>query len=109
QEARDLTTAFNIMQARIARHVEGRTRMLATISHDLNTPITELRLQMELLDDGPERDAVQEATVEISLTALIDDLAKRYATMGTPIGWRGASEITCRCRPLALKRALTNL
>ncbi len=132
QEARDLTTAFNIMQARIARHVEGRTRMLAAISHDLNTPITELRLQMELLDDGPERDdmlesldelramvretlnfvrgdAVQEATVEISLTALIDDLAKRYATMGTPIGWRGASEIMCRCRPLALKRALTNL
>lgn len=132
QEARDLTTAFNIMQARIARHVEGRTRMLAAISHDLNTPITELRLQMELLDDGPERDdmldsldelramvretlnfvrgdAVQEATVEISLTVLIDDLAKRYTTMGTPIGWHGASEITCRCRPLALKRALTNL
>ncbi|WP_054086042.1 MULTISPECIES: ATP-binding protein [Pseudomonas syringae group] len=132
QEARDLTTAFNIMQARIARHVEGRTRMLAAISHDLNTPLTELRLHMELLEDGPARDdmlesldelramvretlnfvrgdAVQEATAEISLTALIDDLAKRYATMGTPIGWDGASEIRCRCRPLALKRALTNL
>ncbi len=133
QEARDLTTAFNVMQERIARHVEGRTRMLAAISHDLNTPITELRLQMELLEDGPERDdmlesldelramvretlnfvrgdAVQEAMVDLSLTCLLDDLARRYTNMGQPIGWKnGQDEIRFRCRPLALKRALTNL
>ncbi|WP_024694269.1 ATP-binding protein [Pseudomonas syringae] len=133
QEARDLTTAFNVMQERIARHVEGRTRMLAAISHDLNTPITELRLQMELLEDGPERDdmlesldelramvretlnfvrgdAVQEAMVDLSLTRLLDDLARRYTNMGQPIGWKsGQDEIRFRCRPLALKRALTNL
>ncbi len=132
QEARDLTTAFNVMQERIARHVEGRTRLLAAISHDLNTPITELRLQMELLEEGPERDdmlesldelramvretlnfvrgdAVQEAMVDISLTGLLDDLAKRYTSMGQPIRWDGQDEIRFRCRPLALKRALTNL
>ena len=132
QEARDLTTAFNVMQERIARHVEGRTRMLAAISHDLNTPITELRLQMEVLEESPERDdmlesldelramvretlnfvrgdAVQEATVDVSLSAMLDDLAKRYASMGKPIGWQRGADIHCRCRPLALKRALTNL
>lgn len=132
QEARDLTTAFNVMQERIARHVEGRTRILAAISHDLNTPLTELRLHLELLEDGPERDdmlesldelramvretlnfvrgdAVQEAMVDISLTGLLDDLARRYSSMGQPIGWDGQDEIRCRCRPLALKRALTNL
>ncbi|MCD5997127.1 HAMP domain-containing protein [Pseudomonas sp. CDFA 602] len=132
QEARDLTTAFNVMQERIARHVEGRTRMLAAISHDLNTPITELRLQIELLEDGAERndmlesldelramvretlnfvrgDAVQEKTADISLTALLNDLARRYQSMGTPIGWSGSTDIHCRCRPLAVKRALTNL
>ncbi|MBX8561217.1 HAMP domain-containing protein [Pseudomonas cichorii] len=132
QEARDLTRAFNVMQERIARHVEGRTRMLAAISHDLNTPITELRLQMELLEDSPERDdmldsldelramvretlnfvrgdAVQEATVRISLSALLDDLARRYQSMGQPIVWERGQEVNCYCRPLALKRALTNL
>ena len=132
QESRDLTHAFNVMQERIARHVEGRTRMLAAISHDLNTPITELRLQMELLEDGPQRDdmlesldelqamvretlnfvrgdAVQEATVEVSLTTMLDDLARRYASMGKAIGWQRGMDIRCRCRPLALKRALTNL
>lgn len=132
QEARDLTLAFNLMQERIARHVEGRTRMLAAISHDLNTPITELRLQIELLDDSPDRDdmleslgelqamvretlnfvrgdAVQEDTVRISLSDLLDDLTRRYASMGQAIGWNRGAEIFCRCRPLALKRALTNL
>jgi signal transduction histidine kinase len=132
QEARDLTTAFNVMQERIARHVEGRTRMLAAISHDLNTPITELRLQIEVLEESPERDdmlesldelramvretlnfvrgdAVQEATVDVSLTAMLDDLARRYANLGKPIGWQRGADIHCRCRPLALKRVLTNL
>jgi signal transduction histidine kinase len=132
QEARDLTTAFNTMQANLARHVEGRTRMLAAVSHDLNTPITELRLQVELLEPGPERDdmldslgelsamvretlnfvrddAVQEATRRTSLSALLDDLAKRYRRMQQPVTWQGAPPLLLDCRPLALKRALTNL
>lgn len=132
REAVDLTHAFNVMQERIARHVEGRTRMLAAISHDLNTPITELRLQVELLEPGAARDdmlesldelramvretlefvrgdALQEATSEVSLSQMLDDLAKRYRTLGQPIGWAGAAPIYCHCRPLALKRALTNL
>jgi signal transduction histidine kinase len=132
QEARDLTTAFNVMQERIARHVEGRTRMLAAVSHDLNTPITELRLQVELVEDGPLRDdmlesldelramvaetlnfvrsdAVQEATVTVSLNHILDDLERRYRTLEQPVSWACAEEISCQCRPLALKRALTNL
>ncbi|EJL07458.1 sensor histidine kinase [Pseudomonas chlororaphis subsp. aureofaciens 30-84] len=113
QEARDLTAAFNHMQASIARHVEGRTRMLAAISHDLNTPITELRLQVELLEEGDARedmlesleelslmvretlnfvreDAVQEPTLTISLNGLLDDLAKRYQLLNQPVTWHGA-------------------
>lgn len=131
-EARELTTAFNTMQASIARHVEGRTRMLAAVSHDLNTPITELRLQLELLEPGEARDdmlasldelramvretlafvrgdAVQEATQTAPLTPLLDDLAKRYRLMNQPLTWHGAAEVQLTCRPLALKRALTNL
>lgn len=132
QEARDLTAAFNTMQANLARHVEGRTRMLAAVSHDLNTPITELRLQVELLEPGETRDdmleslaelsamvretlnfvrddAVQEATATVSLSSLLDDLAKRYQRLHQPVTWHGAPPLMLTCRPLALKRALTNL
>ena len=132
QEARDLTAAFNTMQANLARHVEGRTRMLAAVSHDLNTPITELRLQVELLEPGDARDdmlesiaqlsamvretlnfvrddAVQEATATMSMSGLLDDLAKRYQRMRQPVSWAGAPHLMLTCRPLALKRALTNV
>lgn len=132
QEARELTHAFNTMQASLARHVEGRTRLLAAISHDLNTPLTELRLQVELLDPGPARDdmlesldeltamvretlafvrddAVQEPTRTLALDDLLDDLARRYRLLQQPVEWQGADGVMLSCRPLALKRALTNL
>lgn len=132
REARELTAAFNIMQERLARHVEGRTRMLAAISHDFNTPIAELRLQLELLAPSAMRedmldslndlrlmvretlgfvrgDAVQEPTRTISLTALLDELTRRHRTLGQPLGWQPGPAVYCRCRPLAIKRALGNL
>jgi signal transduction histidine kinase len=54
-------------------------------------------------------DAVQEPTARLSLTGLLDDLARRYRTLGQPVSWQAGPEVFCRCRPLALKRALTNL
>lgn len=131
-EARELTAAFNSMQASIARHVEGRTRMLAAVSHDLNTPITELRLQLELLEVGSVRDdmlesldelramvretlnfvrgdAVQETTTTVLMDVMLDELAKRYRLLQRPVHWSGAPPMAVTCRPLALKRALTNL
>lgn len=131
-EARELTHAFNTMQANLARHVEGRTRLLAAISHDLNTPLTELRLQVELLDPGAARDdlleslgeltamvgetlefvrgdAVQEATCQLRLNDLLDELDRRYRLLGQPLTWDVQQQAWLSCRPLALKRALTNL
>ncbi|WP_433977605.1 HAMP domain-containing protein [Erwinia sp. E_sp_B01_9] len=60
-EARDLTRSFNLMQIRLARHIESRTGMLAAMSHDLNTPLTELRLQVELLEAGQTREDMLES------------------------------------------------
>ncbi|WEK33364.1 MAG: ATP-binding protein [Candidatus Pseudomonas phytovorans] len=131
-EARELTHAFNTMQARLARHVEGRTRLLAAISHDLNTPLTELRLQVELLEPGEARDdmlesleelstmvretlgfvrddAVQEPTRRIALDTLLGELARRYGLLGQALTLGKPADAYLYCRPLALKRALTNL
>ena len=54
-------------------------------------------------------DAVQEATATLSLSGLLDDLAKRYQRLQQPVSWHGAPPLLLTCRPLALKRALTNL
>ncbi|QEI07531.1 HAMP domain-containing protein [Pigmentiphaga aceris] len=132
REARELTDAFNAMQLRLTRYVEGRTRMLAAISHDFRTPLTAMRLQAELIDDDALRhdmlesvaelqsmtehtldfvrdDAMHEATVTLPINRLIDEVVKRYRLMDEPVIWNGASDVACRCRPLSLKRAMTNL
>lgn len=43
--------AFNHMQARIRQHMAERVELLAAISHDLQTPLTRLRLRLEWLED----------------------------------------------------------
>ncbi|WP_434671001.1 ATP-binding protein (plasmid) [Klebsiella sp. B345] len=132
RESKDLTGSFNLMQQRLARHLEGKTRMLASMSHDFNTPLTELRLQIELMDAGETRDDMlesltelqsmvsetlnfirdetpQEKTYSCNLSKLLSDLTHRYCQKGESVNWQGEVEITINCRPLAIKRVLSNL
>ncbi|RKF22268.1 HAMP domain-containing protein [Alginatibacterium sediminis] len=45
------TRAFNTMQSKLKRYIEDREQLFRSISHDLKTPITRLRLRAELLDE----------------------------------------------------------
>ena len=132
QESRELTQAFNLMQLRLARHLDSRTRMLAAMSHDLNTPITELRLQVELMPEGDARDDMLESLNELramvhetlhfirgevqhalpqrcNLSQMLADLTRRYLLLGKAVTWQGEPDIELMCRPVAIKRALSNL
>ena len=53
-EVRIAGRAFQAMRHRIKRHLNERTTMLAGVSHDLRTPLTRMRLQLELLKKTPE-------------------------------------------------------
>ena len=130
-ELRRTARAFNDMQARIQRFVEDRERLFASISHDLKTPITRLKLRTELLDDDALRadfhedldeldvmvkgalQSVKDSAVHENVADVrLDRLLERLTTPAVAAGARIAIDVpplTVRGKPLALKRALGNL
>ncbi len=132
REVRITTRAFNVMQERLGRFVEDRTRMLAAISHDLRTPITALRLRAEMLEDGENRErmletldtmsemteatlnfmrdeSASEQSSQVDLSALIDSVCQDFQDMEKKITWETPPNLVYVCRPGGLRRALTNL
>jgi signal transduction histidine kinase len=132
REVRQAAHAFNVMQGRIARFVQGRTEMLAAISHDLKTPITRLRLRAEFIDDDEQRtkmlgdleemeamiaatlafardDAAREPRVRVDMAALVQGLVDDTAALGAEASYSGPDSLVIEARPTALKRGLTNL
>lgn len=54
-EVRQAAQAFNHMQTQLQRHMAQQTQVLAAIAHDLQTPLTRLRLKTEWVSDDPLR------------------------------------------------------
>lgn len=131
-EIRNAAKAFNLMQERITRSIRDRTRMLAAISHDLRTPLTRMRLQLEpegaeiargklLRDIGLMQSMVTSALAYLSgafeeeekewldLGALLATIPDEYEESGVTVSYEGPEQIRFFCRPNAINRALTNL
>ena len=131
-EVSQAAQAFNQMQQRIREHVSERTRILAAISHDLQTPITRLRLRAELLDDETLRTRVQadldsmqalikeglvyarsldDATTAqaIDVDSLLEALCDDARDMGWEVSLSAGVGARVHARPTAVRRALWNL
>ena len=52
REIRNAAYEFDRMAKRINRHLNQRSEMLSGISHDLRTPLTRLKLQLEMIKDA---------------------------------------------------------
>lgn len=65
REVRQAGHAFLDMHKRIRRQIEQRTTMLAGVSHDLRTPLTRLKLQMAMLGDSPDVEAMKVDVAEM--------------------------------------------
>jgi signal transduction histidine kinase len=132
RELRDAAHAFNTMQDRLRRYLDSRTRVLAAMSHDLKTPLTRLRLQVETLEDAAlqarisrELDEMEsmvhealslfrglddgEAPVAVDVNALLTQLRGEFADMGGEVTVSGGALRPFTGRAQALKRCLTNL
>lgn len=131
-EVRRAAAAFNAMQARIRRHLQERTQMLAAISHDLQTPLTRLRLRLEKVSDEALRAKliedmtamqdmvreglelarsldVPEAVQTIDLDALIGSVCADLADAGMDVTAEGKTSASVRANATALRRCLGNL
>jgi len=66
REVRRAAQAFIEMKSRIERSIEQRTAMLAGVSHDLRTILTRFKLELALIGDSPEVDAMRKDVDEMS-------------------------------------------
>jgi signal transduction histidine kinase len=131
-EVAHAAAAFNAMRERIAHYLEERVQILAAISHDLQTPITRMRLRADMADDTPERDKLVrdlaeierlvqdgiayarsahssgEKATRIDLSSFIDSIAYDYQDTGKAIQVSGVVSGTVATKPHALRRILAN-
>ena len=131
-ETRQAAQAFNRMQERIKRLIDERSRALAAVSHDLRTPLTRLRLRVELVADESLREQMAadldtmagmlDATLDylrglhdseaprlIDIDALVQSVVDDCAVLGKAIACEGRAVAPYRGRLSALRRALQNL
>jgi signal transduction histidine kinase len=133
RELRHAARAFNTMQDRLHRYLDSRTSVLAAMSHDLKTPLTRLRLQVETqIEDpalqarfGKELDEMEsmvhgalalfrglndDETLEpVDVNLLLETVRGEFTEMGKEVTLEGHAGGPLQGKPQALKRCITNL
>jgi two-component system, OmpR family, osmolarity sensor histidine kinase EnvZ len=133
EEIRLLARNFNQMNADLARLDEDRALILAGVSHDLRTPLTRLRMGVEM--SIPEEATQQEMVADIEemdrsigqfldfaradggeppdsvdLAALLDELVEQYRKRGSDVTLvQGAVPPRLTLQPKAIRRVIGNL
>jgi two-component system osmolarity sensor histidine kinase EnvZ len=132
-EIRQAAHAFNLMRHRILRHISQRTEMLAAVSHDLRTPLTRMRLELELLgsNDDPVLTGLRRDVEEMSrlveeylsfargegretaepteLGPILESMRSRAERSGVALEIAMERPIVLPLRPTAFHRCLGNL
>jgi signal transduction histidine kinase len=127
-----IADTFNEMQARLKKFVDERMQMLAAISHDLRTPLTRLRLYAETVPNEAQRAQIlsditdMETMVATSLAFMSDEIHREpysavdlaslvisqcdnFLDAGRKVSYEGPDHAQLTCRPVALRRAFSNL
>jgi signal transduction histidine kinase len=126
-------TAFNAMRDRIAHYLEERVQILAAISHDLQTPLTRMKLRAEMAEDSPEKDKLTsdlaeierlvregvtyartahgnaEKPARIDIGSFVESIVFDYQDTGKAVTARETIDAVVVTRPHALRRIVTNL
>jgi two-component system osmolarity sensor histidine kinase EnvZ len=134
-EIRTLARAFNQMSADLKRLDDERALLLAGVSHDLRTPLSRIRLGLEMMDDRGDAELrtglvqdVEDIDAAINqfldfarvtdgepvvpdgdLEAIARELCERYARAGKDVTLAPGGLPPLPLRPLAMQRLVANL
>jgi len=130
-EMRTVSVAFNRMAGDLAAMERERATVLAGISHDLRTPLSRLRLAIEM--SGADRETAEgmgadveemdkvigqflafargedEPRVEGDLDGLVAEVVENYRKRDARLAFRPGKLPAARFAPMAMRRAITNL
>jgi len=131
-EVRAALSTFNLMQNRVRAGFRERTQLLSAISHDLQTPLTRMRLRLEQVQDPDLREKllqdhramqtlvregldlassaeVQEDWAMTDIDSLLTSIAEDAVELGHKVRFRQGCGGMVRVKPNALTRCIGNL
>ncbi len=130
-DVRNAAIAFNAMTDRVTKTMESQRQLLSAVGHDLRTPLTAMRINIEFVEDeelrerlGNNLDELQaltesvlsaargaggESKRNIDLSALVESLCADLDDLGEPVTWRAHGPAPLQCRPDEIRRAVRNL
>jgi two-component system osmolarity sensor histidine kinase EnvZ len=134
EEIRDLSRGFNQLARNLEALESDRRLMLVGISHDLSTPLTRLRLAIELMQMKPDVNQIPGIILDIEemngillqfadyaktgkeeepilgdFNQVIAEVCQRYVAVGKPVDWDLANQPVFGFRAMAIRRLVTNL
>jgi two-component system osmolarity sensor histidine kinase EnvZ len=131
REVRQAAQAFLDMRDRLQRHIDQRTGLLASVSHDLRTPLTRLKLELALAEPSPRLEEMKldlaemehmideylafargqggETVETVGVRGLIEEVSEGARRAGALVTVQIDPALTTTVRPNAFKRALSNL
>jgi signal transduction histidine kinase len=132
REVRAALRTFNVMQSRVREGFRERTQILAAVTHDLQTPLTRLRLRLEQVKDEGLRDrlvgdlAVTQKLVRdglelarssesrepwsiVDIDSILSSIAEDTSEFGAKVEFLSGCGAEIRVKPNALTRCVTNL
>jgi signal transduction histidine kinase len=130
-DVRNAAAAFNTMAARVTRTLESQRHLLSAVGHDLRTPLTAMRINLEFVEDDDLREGLMrnveelqalteqvlaaakgaggEKPRQVDLSALVESLVTDLDELGEPVSWANHAPAPISCRPNEIKRAVRNL
>lgn len=131
EDVRHAAAAFNAMTDQVSRTLAGQRQLLSAVGHDLRTPLTAMRINIEFVADAELRERLEHNLSELQdlteavlsaakgagaekmrhmdLAALVESVCSDLEDMGKPVEWAARGPAPCTFRPNEMRRAARNL